>query len=62
MQMKPARCFLRDNFAKRPRYNVSWKRTKVSNQRPTIKMQDKVTFTRFPTFISSTSTTELMPL
>ena len=41
MQMKQARCFLRDNFAKRLRYNVSWKRTGVSNKRPTIKIQDK---------------------
>ena len=41
MQMKPGLCFLRDNFAKRLKYNVCWKSSGVSNQRPTIKMQDK---------------------
>ena len=41
MQMKPGLCFLRDNFAKRLKYNVYWKNSGVSNQRPTIKMQDK---------------------
>ena len=39
--MKPVLCFLRDNFAKRLKYNVSWKSSGVSNQRLTIKMQDK---------------------
>ena len=41
MQMKPGLCFLRDNFAKRLKYNVYWKSSGVSNQRPTMKMQDK---------------------
>ena len=39
--MKPARCFLRDDFAKRFKSNVSWKSRGVSTRRPTIKMQDK---------------------
>ena len=41
MQMKPGLCFLKDNFAKRLKYNVYWKNSGVSNQRPTMKMQDK---------------------
>ena len=39
--MKPGLCFLRDTFAKRLKYNVYWKSSGVSNQRPTMKMQDK---------------------
>ena len=39
--MKPARCFLGDDFANRLKSNVSWKRKGVSIRRPMIKMQDK---------------------
>ena len=39
--MKPSRCFLRDDFAKRFKSNVSWKSRGVSTRRPTIKMQDE---------------------
>ena len=39
--MKPARCFLADDFAKPFKSNVFWKSSGVSTRRPTIKMQDK---------------------